>query len=145
MLELSEHGHPSTADIGPKPSTRSLRLLVVDDNVDHADSVAAVLRLFGHDVRVAYSGLTALQAAEKYEPHVIMLDIGLPDMTGYEVAQRLRRDPHLKPVTLIAASGYGQEVDRQRSEAAGFDLHLVKPIDPEVLEDALATLPQPPG
>jgi CheY-like chemotaxis protein len=120
------------------PSAHSLRVLVVDDNVDAADSAAMLLRLSGHEVRVAYSGPTALDAAVEYQPNVVLLDIGLPEMDGYEVARRLRQHPQLKNVQLVAMTGYGQEEDRHRSRAAGFNAHLVKPVAPQILREVLA-------
>ena len=124
----------------------SLRVLVVDDNVDAADSAAMLLRRFGHNVRVAYSSEAALEAAVTFRPHLILLDIGLPEMDGYEVARRLREHNELKDVRLVAVTGYGQDADRQRSRAAGFDDHLVKPFNLEqvhqVLQCAPANLPE---
>ena len=95
---------------------------------------------FGHDVRTAYDGLTAVQAAIDYRPDVVLLDIGLPGLNGYEVAKRIRQHPVLKNVELVAMTGYGQETDRQRSQEAGFDHHLVKPARFEQLQQILATV-----
>jgi PAS domain S-box-containing protein len=122
-----------------KTIERSFRVLVVDDNVDAADSAAMLLRRSGHDVRVAYSSQAALDAADSYRPHIILLDIGLPKMDGYEVARRLRKRPELRDVRLVAVTGYGQETDRQRSHAAGFDSHLVKPFTLEQVQHVLPT------
>ena len=99
-----------------------------------------LLQMFGHEAQAAYAGRTALEAALEYQPEVVLLDIGLPDMDGYEVARHLRRQPQTKDVTLIAMTGYGRDSDRQRSEEAGIDRHLVKPVDPQKLQDLLATL-----
>jgi CheY-like chemotaxis protein len=115
-------------------------VLVVDDNVDQADSAALLLEKSGHQARVAYSGPIALQAAVEYQPDLVLLDIGLPEMDGYEVARRLRQHPELQAVSLIALTGYGQETDRHRSRAAGFDHHLVKPVDLQKLQEVLAAL-----
>jgi CheY-like chemotaxis protein len=112
-----------------EPTTPGSRILVVDDNEDAADSVAIMLRLSGHDVQVAYSGQTALSTAVEYQPNIVLLDIGLPEIDGYEIARRLRQRPQLKDAWLIALTGYGQDSDRQRSHEAGFDHHLVKPVD----------------
>jgi CheY-like chemotaxis protein len=112
----------------------------VDDNVDAAESVAMVLRPGGHEVRLAHNGPEALQVAQEYRPEVVILDIGLPVMSGYEVARRLRQGPQFGQALLIAVTGYGQEKDRRRSEEAGFDRHLVKPVSPEALEEVLASL-----
>jgi two-component system CheB/CheR fusion protein len=115
------------------------RILVVDDNRDSADSVRALLELAGHEVRTAYDGPAALVMAGEFRPEVVFLDIGLPRMDGYEVARRLRMDPRLDHVTLIAMTGYGQEEDRRQSREAGFDHHFVKPMDPGVLGSLLAS------
>ncbi len=123
-----------------KQPAQTWRVLVVDDNVDSADSTVMLLQLSGHEVRVAYSGQTALETAVEYQPDFVLLDIGLPEMDGYEVARRLRQYPQLKDVRLIAATGYGQESDRQRTQEAGFDHHLVKPVDVEKLEELMAVL-----
>ncbi len=117
-----------------KPTPRGHRILVVDDNVDAARSLARVLaRLYGQEVEVAHDGPTALSVALAFRPEVVLLDIGMPVMDGYEVARRLRS--HHEPATmrLIALTGWGQEADRQRSKDAGIDDHLVKPVDPEVI------------
>jgi CheY-like chemotaxis protein len=113
------------------------RVLVVDDNRDLAESLAMVLRLWGHDVRVAYDGRAALEAAREQPPEVVFLDIGLPKLDGLEVARRLRQWPELRRVRLVAITGYGREEDRRRSAEAGFDLHLTKPVDPLDLQPLL--------
>lgn len=117
------------------PSSRAAakRVLVVDDNADAADSLAALLQLLGHRVRVAHSGAEALQTVGSFHPDVGVLDIGLPGMTGYELAGRLRADLAGDPLTLIALTGYGQAEDRVRARDAGFDHHLTKPADPAAL------------
>jgi two-component system, chemotaxis family, CheB/CheR fusion protein len=114
--------------------TATHRILVVDDNVDAAESSAAVLRLDGHEVHVACDGPAALQSAEDFPPDVVLLDIGLPGMDGYEVAQRLRTMPALADAVLIALSGYGGEQHAERCRRAGFDCHLVKPANLEQLD-----------
>ena len=121
-------------------SSSGWRILVVDDNVDSADSIAMLLQISGHEVRVAYSGQDALDMADEYHPDLVLLDIGLPGMDGHEVARRLRKHPDLKEVKLIAVTGYGQDADRLRSQEAGFDYHLVKPVDAKKLEDVLVAL-----
>ncbi|HEX6903217.1 MAG TPA: ATP-binding protein [Thermoanaerobaculia bacterium] len=129
---------PDARPEAPVPSpARPLRILVVDDNEDTAEMMSLLLELEGHDVQVAHSGPSALEAAAARRPDVIVLDIGLPGLDGYQVAQRLRQDPAFKDVILIAASGYGQEADRRRSWEAGFDHHLVKPVDPGELRRLL--------
>ena len=114
--------------------TATHRILVVDDNVDAAESSAAVLRLDGHEVQVAWDGPDALQAAEHFRPDVVLLDIGLPGMDGYEVARQLRTMPVLADAVLIALSGYGGEQHVERCQQAGFDSHLVKPANLEQLD-----------
>jgi PAS domain S-box-containing protein len=114
------------------------RILVVDDNVDAAESLAVLLRMQGHDVRVAHDGPTALAAAEAEPPDLVFLDIGMPEMNGYDVARRLRQQPGLESLVLVAMTGWGQEEDRRRSQEAGFDHHLVKPVEPSTLERLLA-------
>jgi PAS domain S-box-containing protein len=127
----------STSDESVAETTK---ILIVDDNVDAADMLASILRLVGHDVQVAYSGQSALEVAMEFQPTIVLLDIGLPEMNGYEVARRLRQRPQSKDTLLIAMTGYGQDIDRQRSNQAGFDYHLVKPVDPEKLEGLLTRL-----
>jgi PAS domain S-box-containing protein len=125
-----------TADLtGP-----SLRVLVVDDNVDAARALAMLLKASGHDVRTIYDGLTALDTALDYRPNVILLDIGLPGLDGFEVAKRVRQQPVISSVVLVAMTGYGQESDRQRSLDAGFNHHLVKPADFGKVQQILATV-----
>jgi CheY-like chemotaxis protein len=119
---------------------RGLRVLVVDDNRDSADSLALWLELAGHDMRTAYSGQEALDVAEAFQPAVILLDIGMPGMNGYDVARRLREQPATLTAVLVAMTGWGQDEDRRRSQEAGFDQHLVKPVDPQSLKALLARI-----
>ena len=113
-------------ETGKQPAQTS-RVLVVDDNMDAADMLVMMLQMFGHEVQAAYSGKTALETAVEYQPDVVLLDIGL------------RKQPQTKDVRLIAITGYGQDSDRQRSQEAGCEHHLVKPVDPQKLQDLLAT------
>ncbi len=113
-------------------------ILLVDDNRDAADSLAMLLGIGGHEVAAAYSARDALEMAPALMPRVIVLDIGLPDIDGCEVARRMRGMPELDGVRLIALTGYGMEEDRRRTREAGFDHHLVKPVDPDELERAVA-------
>lgn len=124
-----------------QPTTRPLRVLVVDDNVDTVLGFSMLLKASGHDVRTAHDGPTAVQAAIEYRPDVVLLDIGLPGLNGYEVAKRIRQHPDLKYVMLVALTGYGQESDRETSLQAGFNHHLVKPARFEQLQQILATVP----
>jgi len=119
----------------------SMRILVVDDNVDVAESLAMVLRITGHEVRTTHDGLAALAEARAFVPQVVLLDIGLPGLNGFEVAKQLRAQNELPQPLLIAISGYGQEEEIQRSMDAGFDHHLIKPVAPPALERLLADVP----
>ena len=110
-----------------------LRVLVVDDNVDAAKALAMLLGYFNCDAEVAFDGESALSVAEHTEPHVGILDLGLPRIDGFELARRIRQHAWGKRTMLIALSGWGQEEDRIRSREAGFDLHLVKPVDSQAL------------
>jgi CheY-like chemotaxis protein len=119
--------------LGMDPSGTRLRVLVVDDNVDLAESVALLLRMDGHEVMTAADGPAALEIVSIFNPQVVVLDIGLPGMDGYEVARQLRAQSSEPLPLLIALTGYDQHVYRQRGEAVGFDYYLVKPSDPELL------------
>jgi PAS domain S-box-containing protein len=116
------------------------RLLIVDDNRDAADSLAMLLELEGHEVSAVYSAQAALQQARSFKPSVVLLDIGLPEMDGYEVARRMRAMPELREVKLVAVTGYGQAEDRRRTQDAGFDDHLTKPVDLSNVERTIAEL-----
>ena len=113
------------------------RVLVVDDNHDSADSLAMVLRLFGADVRAAYDGIDALSALEDYESNLLILDLNMPAVDGYEVARRIRERPGYRDVLIIALTGWGMPGDRARSQAAGFDYHFMKPLQTDQLFDVL--------
>jgi CheY-like chemotaxis protein len=142
VAEAPGTGHP------PVPGTRSgrpapapgRRILVVDDNVDAAQNLALLLRWLGHDVQVAHDGQSGLSTALTYQPHVVFLDIGLPGLSGHEVAQHLRARFSPRQMRLVAMTGYGHATDRLRSSAAGFDQHLVKPVEWPGIEAALMTL-----
>jgi PAS domain S-box-containing protein len=129
-VDGGEDSSPSTAH-RPPPTAR--RILVVDDNWDAAESVAMLLRLRGHEVKVAFGGGEALGAFGAFAPQVVLLDIGMPDISGYEVARRIRAQAGSRGVLVVAVSGYGQDEDRRRAREAGFDHHLVKPVDLDVL------------
>ena len=128
-----------------QPTGPSLRVLVVDDNVDTVTTLAMLVQESGHDVRTAYDGSAVLEAALDYRPNVVLLDIGLPGLNGFEVAKRLRQQPALQNAVLVAMTGYGQESDRQRSQEAGFDHHLVKPGDFGKVLQILATVSELPA
>ncbi len=128
---------PSVRDTPAHVAAAARRVLVVDDNEDAADSLVMHLRLSGHDARAVYDGLEALDAAEAFRPELMLLDIGLPRLNGFDVARRIRQSPWGKRILLVALSGWGQAEDRRKSEEAGFDTHLVKPIDHERLSQLL--------
>jgi PAS domain S-box-containing protein len=117
------------------------RALVVDDNVDAAKSLALLLKLSGNETRTAYDGLKAIEVAESFMPDVILLDIGMPKLNGYDVCRMIRQRPWGKRVNIVALTGWGQDEDRRRSFEAGFDAHLVKPVDPAALSKLLSELP----
>ena len=126
----------------PFPS-RGLRVLVVEDNVDAAESLSALLRLWGHEVRMVHDGLAAIDAAREQHPEVVLLDIGLPGLDGYQVAKRLREEASMDGALLVAMTGYGQPEDRRRSREAGIHHHFVKPVEPFVLRTLLSNLGAP--
>jgi CheY-like chemotaxis protein len=130
----------NVADAVPRATT-GRRVLIADDNKDAADSLAMLLELDGHEVRVAHGGHAALALAQVFRPEVALLDIGMPDLSGYEVATALRREPWGKAMQLVALTGWGQESDRRHSKAAGFDWHLTKPIDMDALCTVLTDRP----
>ncbi|HEY4214867.1 MAG TPA: response regulator [Steroidobacteraceae bacterium] len=117
--------------------TRQRRILVVDDNRDAADSLAMLLEVEGHVTRTAGDGPAALEAIAQFAPELVLLDIGLPGMNGYDVARAIREKDDLRGITLVALTGWGQPEDRLRSRASGFDAHLVKPVDFETLHALL--------
>jgi CheY-like chemotaxis protein len=126
-------------------SSEGRRVLVVDDNVDAAELLGEVLELDGHQVSVVHDGRAALERMETFAPEVVFLDIGLPGLDGYEVARRLRRRPGGAAVRLVALTGYGQASDRQRSREAGFDTHLVKPVELDTVRALVAGADGPSG
>lgn len=136
LLDESVAAQSERAASGVRYNTK-LRLLLVDDNVDSARTLAMLLELSGHEVEVAHSGAAALDKLDRYRPDCIFLDIGMPEMNGYEVARRLRGTSQLNDTHLVALTGYGREYDRQQAEAAGFDQYLIKPVDYEKLQQLL--------
>jgi CheY-like chemotaxis protein len=135
--------HGEVADAAPVAVEKAdaRRILVVDDNEDAANTLGMILKLDGHQVETAYSGSEALERVRTFRPNIVLLDIGLPGLDGYEVAKRLRELDGADSLCLVAITGYGQEADRQRARAAGFAEHLVKPVEFAALQRILAALP----
>ena len=132
---------PPAPRLAPEPTTVPRRVLIVDDSEDGAESLAMLLQLAGHETWRAHDGLEAIKAAERVRPDVVLLDIGLPGMNGYEACRSIRKEPWGKDLVLVALTGWGQEEDRLESREAGFDAHLVKPVDVDQLLEFLACLP----
>ncbi len=130
----------STAVVPGPLAAQSRRVLIVDDNEDGAESLAMLLSLEGHETRTAHDGLAAVEAVERFRPHAVLLDIGLPKLDGYEVCRYIRKQPWGKDVMLVATTGWGQDEDRHKSMEAGFNTHLVKPVDHDALARLLASL-----
>jgi PAS domain S-box-containing protein len=141
-LPLSDEPRPTSAPTETADSRLALdqrRVLIVDDNRDGADSLSLMLQYLGAMTRVAYDGKAALAEFVAFRPHAVLLDIGLPGMSGYEVARKIRQQAAIDDVLLVALTGWGQEEDRRRSADAGFDHHMVKPLEPQRLKDVLHT------
>jgi CheY-like chemotaxis protein len=137
-----EAARPAAAPEQPKRPANgrasvARRVLVVDDNVDAAAMLAALIRQLGHEVEIVHDGSAALRAVEGYRPEVILLDIGMPGMNGFEVAQRLRELGRVPRLRIVAVTGWGKPEDRQRSREAGFDMHLIKPVELSEIQQAL--------
>ena len=141
LLDVPEPLAPAAAPhLEATPVVRR-RVLIVDDNKDAAEWLATLLSLSGHETHVALDGVEAMKAAERLRPDAVLLDIGLPRVDGYEVCRRIRQQPWGRDLMIVALTGWGQEEDRQKSREAGFNTHLVKPVDDEVLLNLLASLP----
>jgi CheY-like chemotaxis protein len=130
------------ADPQPEMNQTMKRVLVVDDNADSAESLSLLLELMGHTVRTAHDGEEALTEAEAFRPELVLMDIGMPRMDGYEAARRLRQATWADGLVIVALTGWGQDEDKRRSEEAGFDRHLIKPVDPTALEALLGQAAQ---
>jgi PAS domain S-box-containing protein len=140
-LPTSNKFPAATRQTQRRPSPRR-KILVVDDNADAALTISTLLRTWGHDVLSVFDGPSALESVRNFKPDIVLLDIGMPGMSGYDVARHLRDEAGLRETVIIAVTGYGRESDKERSFAAGFDYHLTKPPDPQVLESLLAA-PEP--
>jgi PAS domain S-box-containing protein len=136
-VDAAEPAAEPALDAPEAPSAPPRRVLVVDDQADSTDSLALFLRLRGHQVHTASDGPGALEEFARCQPEVVFLDLGLPGMSGYDVARRLRAMPEARDVRLVAVTGYGTEADREQTRAAGFDVHLAKPVDPHAVEALL--------
>ena len=142
-LPLSRGAEAGAAPTAAMPTVREMqRILIVDDNRDAANTLGGLLQMIGADVRVVYDGPAALEVLRAFRPSVVMLDLGMPGMDGYEVAQRIRAQPDLSGTTLIALTGWGEASDRRRTQEAGFQHHLVKPVDVSAMQAVLTSLPQ---
>ena len=140
LLEDHRDASPQAAGPDSNAAVAAMRVLVVDDNEDAALALAALLEMLGYKVRTAFGGEAAVRAAAEFHPHLALLDIGMPGMNGLEACRAIRALPHGGTITLVAVTGWGQEEDLQMSEAAGFDHHLVKPVDPQALTGLIAAL-----
>jgi len=138
LVNEGSAAHAPEVDDAPPATKSPLRMLIVDDNRDAADSLSEMLKMMGHDTRTAYDGQQGVDLAGEYLPDVILLDIGLPKLNGYEACRLIREQPTGKGVVLIALTGWGQDEDRRRSHEAGFDHHMVKPVDPQALMKMVA-------
>jgi CheY-like chemotaxis protein len=116
-------------------------VLIADDNHDAAESLAMLLQFEGHEVHTAFDGEAAILSAEALQPDIALIDIGMPKANGYQVAERIRKESWGDRICLVALTGWGQEADKRRAKDAGFDLHLLKPVSPERIEQLLAELP----
>ncbi|QJW83903.1 response regulator [Ramlibacter terrae] len=139
-LPLAERGAPEAQPAEAPANTGGLRVLLAEDNVDAAETLKMLLELAGYEVAPAHSGPDAVAAARNQRPDVLLCDIGLPGMSGYEVARTLRADPAFAGTLLVAVTGYGTEQDRPAARAAGFDRHFAKPVDPDEMFSALQQL-----
>jgi CheY-like chemotaxis protein len=142
LLDSAPSPATDTADEEHAAPASSLRVLVVDDNRDSAATLGMLLRVMGNEVRTAHDGLEAVGVADEFRPDVAVLDIGLPRLNGYDVARRIRQQPWGRGMILIAVTGWGQDSDREQSREAGFDHHLVKPVDPAAVMKLVASLDQ---
>jgi CheY-like chemotaxis protein len=139
-VQLPLHAAEAAATVVPEPveqpappTVTSRRVLVVDDNVDAAETLALMLKLHGHHVQTAHDGQDALRVAPVFAPHIVLLDLGMPNLNGYETANQIRSQPWGRDMALVALTGWGQPKDRKRTIEAGFDAHLVKPVDQNTL------------
>lgn len=129
---------PTTVSSQSTNTPRLRRVLVADDNLDAGETLALLLRFDGHEVHVAHDGLMALELFDRLQPDVAILDIGMPGLSGHEVAQRIRAQGNGRDVTLIALTGWGQKADKVRATESGFDYHFTKPVEPDALSELIS-------
>ncbi|MBA2661037.1 MAG: response regulator [Bradymonadaceae bacterium] len=141
QLPLKENIAPAAASAPGKAVLAPRKVLIIEDNLDVASMLQMVLELKGHEVAVAHDGPSGIAMARGFKPHIVLCDIGLPGMDGYEVAQSLRSDPELKALFLVALSGYAMPADLEKSLNAGFERHIAKPIKLELLEELIEQAP----
>ncbi len=141
VVRLPLAAPPATREVSAPPPTRPRRILVIEDNADAAESLCLALEMAGHQVQVAHDGLSGLVRAREFSPHVVLCDVGLPDMDGYMVAKAMRAEPEIRETFLVALTGYGLPEDQQRTADAGFDAHLTKPASIEQIQDVIARAP----
>jgi PAS domain S-box-containing protein len=141
QMEQETADNPTEVSDGARARTAKRRILIVDDNHDSAVSLGMMLKIMGNETRTAHDGLAAVEAASEFQPDIILLDIGLPKLNGYGACRRIREQPWSKGVTIVALTGWGQDEDRRRSAEAGFNHHLVKPVELAALQSLLADLP----
>jgi CheY-like chemotaxis protein len=141
LTRLAQTNHPLvTAPVTvPQGAGPALRLLLVDDSVDAATAMSLLLESDGYDVRIAHEAVHALEIAAQFEPEIVLLDLGLPGMDGFQLAQEMRKRAATANALLIAVTGYGQAADRQRTHEAGFDHHLVKPVSSDEIQRVIAS------
>lgn len=133
--------HPS----GASGESVRRRILIADDNEDSATAMAMIFKLMGNEVRMATDGLEAIQIAEAFRPELILMDIGMPEMNGYDACRQIRKQPWGDSIVIAALTGWSREEDQRHAQDAGFNHHLIKPIDPDCLEKLLEDLSAPPG
>jgi CheY-like chemotaxis protein len=144
-LPLAERQLPVAAAVSPTPERlprSARRVLIVDDNHDAANSLGTLLKMLGNEIQTANDGLTALELLQWFRPNVVLLDLGMPGMTGYDVARRARELSHCKDTVFVALTGWGQEEDRRKTREAGFNHHLLKPVNLGALEVLLSEAPE---
>jgi CheY-like chemotaxis protein len=141
-LGIIAGGEGSPAGEAGGPSVEPKRVLIVDDNEQAAECLAVIVNLWGHDVRVVFQGSETIRSAREFRPDVILLDIGLPGVDGYSLARTIRGEPGLRDVMLVALTGFGLDEDRRRAAEAGFDRHMLKPVELDVLEALVAEAPR---